>query len=63
MLIAVGCPLRFRGELYNCAVILKDGKILGVVPKKLLPNYNEFYEVCHFTKGMEDRYEFSANGC
>lgn len=49
MLIAVGCPLRFRGELYNCAVVMKDGKILGVVPKKFLPNYNEFYEKRHFT--------------
>ena len=55
MLIAVGCPLRFRGELYNCAVVMKDGKILGVVPKKFLPNYNEFYEKRHFTARSEER--------
>ncbi len=44
MLVTVGCPLRFGGALYNCAVVFKDGRVLGVVPKKFLPNYNEFYE-------------------
>ncbi len=49
MLIAVGCPLEVRGELYNCAVIIQSGEILGVIPKKFLPNYNEFYEARQFT--------------
>ena len=62
MLIAVGCPLRFRGELYNCAVVMKDGKILGVVPKKFLPNYNEFYEKRHFTAAPEGEYDIELFG-
>ncbi|MDY4587968.1 MAG: NAD(+) synthase [Oscillospiraceae bacterium] len=62
MLIAVGCPLKFRGELYNCAAILKDGKILGVVPKKFLPNYNEFYEKRHFTAAPDGEYDIEIFG-
>ena len=62
MLISVGCPLRFRGEPYNCAVVLKDGKILGVVPKKFLPNYNEFYEKRHFTAAPEGQFDIELFG-
>ena len=62
MLVAVGCPLRFRGELYNCAVVAKDGEALGVVPKKFLPNYNEFYEMRHFTPAPEGEYEIELFG-
>ena len=62
MLVAVGCPLRFRGELYNCAVVLKDGKVLGVVPKKFLPNYNEFYEKRHFTAAPDGEYDIELLG-
>lgn len=62
MLTAVGCPLRFRGELYNCAVIIKDGKILGAVPKKFLPNYNEFYEKRHFTPAPEGEFDIELFG-
>ena len=53
MLIAVGCPLVFRGELYNCAVIIQSGNILGVIPKRFLPNYNEFYEARQFTSACQ----------
>jgi NAD+ synthase (glutamine-hydrolysing) len=49
----VGAPLRNRGKLYNCAVVLYDGEILGVVPKTYLPNYGEFYEQRHFTSAPE----------
>lgn len=62
MLVAVGCPLRFRGELYNCAVVIKDGNVLGVVPKKFLPNYNEFYEKRHFTAAPEGQFDISLFG-
>lgn len=62
MLIAVGCPLRFQGELYNCAVVIKDGEILGVIPKKFLPNYNEFYEMRHFTAAPEGEYDMELLG-
>lgn len=44
MLIAVGMPVKTDNQLFNCAVIIKDGKILGVIPKTYIPNYKEFYE-------------------
>ncbi|HML09761.1 MAG TPA: NAD(+) synthase [Stellaceae bacterium] len=49
--IVVGAPLRWRGRLYNCAVVIHRGRVLGVVPKIYLPNYREFYERRHFTSG------------
>ena len=51
MLVTVGCPLVHDecGKLYNCAVVFQNGEIKGVVPKKFLPNYNEFYEMRQFT--------------
>ena len=48
-LVFVGAPLRHHGKLYNCAVAVCGGEILGVVPKKHLPNYGEFYEKRNFT--------------
>ncbi|HUO22909.1 MAG TPA: NAD(+) synthase [Caulobacteraceae bacterium] len=53
----VGAPLRQGGRLYNCAVVLYRGAVLGVIPKAYLPSYREFYERRHFTPGLgvEDR--------
>lgn len=48
MLIAVGMPVKADTKLFNCAVIFKEGKILGVVPKTYIPNYKEFYEMRWF---------------
>lgn len=48
LLTVVGAPLLKEGRLYNCAVVLSRGKILGAVPKASLPNYSEFYEQRHF---------------
>jgi NAD+ synthase (glutamine-hydrolysing) len=53
MVIVVGAPLSFGGRLYNCAVALFGGKILGVVPKRNIPNYQEFYERRWFTPGPD----------
>ena len=53
MLIMIGIPYEHNGKLYNVAVVLHKGKILGMVTKKHLPNYSEFYEARHFTKGFE----------
>lgn len=50
-LIAVGAPLRHRNRLYNCAVLIHRGEILGIAPKAYLPNYREFYEKRHFAAG------------
>jgi NAD+ synthase (glutamine-hydrolysing) len=49
--IIVGVPLAVRNQLYNCAVVLFQGKILGAVPKINLPNHNEFYEKRWFAPG------------
>ncbi len=50
-LLLVGAPLRYRHRLYNCAVAIQGGRLLGVVPKCFLPNYREFYERRHFAPG------------
>lgn len=50
-LILVGAPIRYQGGLYNCAVAVHRGRLLGVVPKIHLPNYREFYEPRHFVSG------------
>ena len=52
-LTAAGLPLRLGGKLYNCAAIIHDGAVLGVVPKTVLPNYGEFYEKRQFTSGAD----------
>jgi NAD+ synthase (glutamine-hydrolysing) len=49
--LVVGAPLRRADKLYNCAVVIAQGQILGVVPKSFLPNYREFYEKRHFAHG------------
>jgi NAD+ synthase (glutamine-hydrolysing) len=49
--LIVGAPLRFGARIYNCAVAIHRGTILGVVPKVYLPTYREFYEGRHFASG------------
>ncbi len=49
--LIVGAPIRREGQLFNAAVAIHRGSILGVVPKTYLPNYREFYERRHFTSG------------
>ena len=51
---AVGMPLRVNNKLYNCAVIIQKGSVLGVVPKTHLPNYSEFYEKRQFAAAPEE---------
>ena len=50
-LFVVGAPVRVRGGLYNCAIPVHRGRILGVVPKTFLPSYREFYERRWFASG------------
>lgn len=49
--IVVGTPVRFKGRVFNAAVVLQHGAIKGIVPKTALPNYREFYEKRHFSSG------------
>ncbi|NLO84494.1 MAG: NAD(+) synthase [Clostridiales bacterium] len=53
MAVVVGLPLSDRGRLFNCAAVLYDGKIRGIVPKTYLPNGNEFYETRWFVSGKQ----------
>jgi NAD+ synthase (glutamine-hydrolysing) len=43
-LVVVGLPIAIGNSLYNCAVVLSDGQVVGIVPKQFIPNYKEFYE-------------------
>lgn len=52
-LVFVGLPLEHQGKLYNVAAAIAQGKVLGLVPKTHIPNYNEFYERRHFVSGMK----------
>ena len=44
VLLALGAPVPYAGRLFNCAIIARGGKILGIVPKTYLPGNDEFYE-------------------
>ena len=49
--LIVGAPLAHNGRLYNCAIAISRGRVLGVVPKSFLPNYREYYEKRWFAPG------------
>lgn len=51
--VIVGLPVQVGGKLYNCAAVIYQGEILGIVPKQNVPNYSEFYELRHFTPFVE----------
>ncbi len=53
LILIVGMPLKAENRLYNCAVVIQKGHILGVVPKTHIPNYAEFYEKRWFTSSLD----------
>ncbi|MGD8426776.1 MAG: NAD(+) synthase [Balneolaceae bacterium] len=55
--LIIGMPLKINHALFNCAVLIYRGKILGVVPKSYLPNYREFYEKRQFTSGFSASFD------
>ena len=57
----VGLPLEYNGKLYNVAAAVTQGKVLGLVPKTHIPNYNEFYERRHFAPGMKQPVPVALN--
>ena len=61
-LVMVGLPLEREGRLYNVAAVLRDGEILGMVPKGNIPSYAEFYEGRHFAEGNAEPVPFSFMG-
>lgn len=57
----IGAPIYVCGALYNCALVLQQGRILGIVPKCYIPNYGEFSERRWFTTGYNLRMEDNIN--
>lgn len=55
--MVVGVPVRVDGNLYNCAAVIHNGKLSGLVPKIHLPGYNEFYESRWFSSGTDFLYD------
>ena len=53
--LVVGAPLRYRNRVYNTAIVIHRGTVLGVVPKSYLPTYREFYERRYFAPGDDVR--------
>ncbi|MET8650001.1 NAD(+) synthase [Nocardia aurea] len=51
--LIVGAPVRSQGRLFNCAIAVSGGVVLGVAPKSYLPNYREFYEKRQFAAARE----------
>ena len=58
----VGAPLMRNNSLYNCAVVIYNGEILGIVPKTYIPNYNEFYEYRTFAGAPDTNGKISIFG-
>jgi len=53
--LVFGAPLRHRNRIYNCAVVVHRGRVLGIVPKSYLPTYREFYERRQLAPGDDER--------
>ena len=61
-LVFVGAPISSCGKLYNCAVAISGGRILGIVPKTHIPNYGEFYECRYFSPAPEEPFYIDICG-
>lgn len=61
-LIFVGLPFKKDGVIYNVAATVCDGKILGLIPKTYIPNYNEFYEKRYFARAPRKNSVVEING-
>lgn len=60
--LVVGLPFEKDGEVFNCAALIHNGKIVAVVPKTYLPNYGEFYEKRWFGAGKYDSEKMTITG-
>ncbi len=61
-LLVVGAPLQKGNSLYNCAVFMNNGRIIGVIPKSYIPSYGEFYEARWFASGKDIKNDFIEIG-
>ena len=62
-IVIVGVPLLYSSKLFNCAAVISNGKILGIVPKTYMPNYAEFYEQRQFSSGRLAGKDATVNIC
>lgn len=62
MICFVGLPVMKNARLYNVCAVFCNGELLGMVPKRNIPNYSEFYELRHFEPGNEDVSEIKLTG-
>lgn len=62
MISVIGLPLANMGKLYNCAAVIKGGKVLGIVPKTYIPCYGDFDETRYFAAAPAENTFVSING-
>ena len=62
ILVMVGAPFTYNNKLYNCSFVMNNGTVLGIVPKKQLPNHAEFTERRYFSKAFSDVKEVEIGG-
>ena len=63
LVVVFGCPVEFRGKLFNCAIVASDRRILGIVPKVNIPNYQEYYECRWFSPALSQPQNITFAGC
>lgn len=61
MAVVVGAPIAYEGRLYNCAVVMNCGTVAGIVAKKYIPNYKEFYEGRWFASAKQLKADATIN--
>lgn len=61
LVIIVGFPFNFNGSLFNTAGVFNNGKLLSIIPKTYLPNYNEFKEKIYFIPALDQSFEIKLN--
>lgn len=54
IVVVIGFPFRYEGNIFNCAAVLYKGTTIAIVPKSFLPNYNEFYEMRWFREALNE---------
>ena len=63
MICFVGLPFGYKDKIYNAVAAISHGQLLGIVPKRFLPNYSEFYEERYFASGFEEPVWVDFLGC
>ncbi len=62
LVIIIGLPFRYNGMIFNTAAIFNQGKLLAIIPKSFLPNYDEFKEKIYFQKALDQTFSIIVNG-